>query len=152
VKEVVKKKGEYYLEIREANLVLGYRRADFVRETSISSSEPFDVDAQGISFNVQLGARSEWTTCLTVRPAIDEEVQRPTHPSRAAAYRNPRLSLQEWVENTPSVSAYPDLLRQTYERSMVDLASLRFNPGNLGEASLPAAGLPWFMALFGGTA
>ena len=32
---------------------------------------------------------------------------------------------------------------------MVDLASLRFNPGILEEASLPAAGLPWFMALFG---
>jgi glycogen debranching enzyme len=47
------------------------------------------------------------------------------------------------------VSAYPDLLRQTYERSMVDLASLRFNPGILADGALPAAGLPWFMALFG---
>jgi glycogen debranching enzyme len=32
---------------------------------------------------------------------------------------------------------------------MVDLASLRFNPGVPADAALPAAGLPWFMALFG---
>ena len=57
VKEVLTKKGECYREIREGNLVLGYRRADFVRETSISSSEPFEVDAQGLS--IQGSARCE---------------------------------------------------------------------------------------------
>jgi glycogen debranching enzyme len=149
VKEVLTKKGQYYSEIREGTLVLGYRRADFVRETWISSSEPPEVDGQALAFNVQLGAKSEWTTYLTIRPVIGEEIQGSRHRSRPAAYRNPRRSLQEWVEKTPSVSAYPDLLRQTYERSMVDLASLRFNPGILPDGVLPAAGLPWFMALFG---
>jgi glycogen debranching enzyme len=149
VKELLTKKGQYYRQIRGGTLVLGYRRADFVRETWISSSEPAEVDGQTLVFKVHLNARSEWTTHFTVQPAIGEEVQGPTLRSRSIAYRNPRRSLQEWVENSPSVSAYPDLLRQTYERSMVDLASLRFNPGILHDGVLPAAGLPWFMALFG---
>jgi glycogen debranching enzyme len=34
-------------------------------------------------------------------------------------------------------------------RSLVDVAALRFRPNTMPERSLPAAGLPWFMALFG---
>ena len=42
----------------------------------------------------------------------------------------------------------PALLR-TYRASLSDLGALRMHP-DLGEgATLPAAGLPWFMALFG---
>ena len=40
-------------------------------------------------------------------------------------------------------------LKVTYERSLVDLAALRFSPRIAGGRSLPAAGLPWFMAMFG---
>jgi glycogen debranching enzyme len=34
-------------------------------------------------------------------------------------------------------------------RSLVDLAALRFSPPIAGNRSLPAAGLPWFMTMFG---
>ena len=37
----------------------------------------------------------------------------------------------------------------TYRRSLVDLAALRFSPPVAGGKSLPAAGLPWFMTMFG---
>ena len=40
-------------------------------------------------------------------------------------------------------------LRQVYRRSLIDLAALRFYPESVPDSSLPAAGLPWFMALFG---
>jgi glycogen debranching enzyme len=36
-----------------------------------------------------------------------------------------------------------------YHRSLIDLAALRFYPDSVPDSSLPAAGLPWFMALFG---
>ena len=39
--------------------------------------------------------------------------------------------------------------RPTYRRSLVDLAALRFSPPVAGGRSLPAAGLPWFMTMFG---
>jgi glycogen debranching enzyme len=42
-----------------------------------------------------------------------------------------------------------DPLRRTYERSLVDLAALRFHPLILPERAMPAAGLPWFMTIFG---
>ena len=40
-------------------------------------------------------------------------------------------------------------LKATYRRSLVDLAALRFSPPIAGGRSLPAAGLPWFMTMFG---
>jgi len=41
-------------------------------------------------------------------------------------------------------------LEITYRRSLVDMAALRFSPSVAGSMhSLPAAGLPWFMAMFG---
>jgi glycogen debranching enzyme len=39
-------------------------------------------------------------------------------------------------------------LVQTYHRSLIDLSALRYFPV-LSTGSLPAAGLPWFMAVFG---
>ena len=40
-------------------------------------------------------------------------------------------------------------LKSTYRRSLIDLAALRFSPPVAGGRSLPAAGLPWFMTMFG---
>ncbi|MGZ4311088.1 MAG: amylo-alpha-1,6-glucosidase, partial [Solirubrobacteraceae bacterium] len=42
----------------------------------------------------------------------------------------------------------PALLR-TYRASLSDLGALRMHPDLADDATLPAAGLPWFMALFG---
>ena len=40
-------------------------------------------------------------------------------------------------------------LARTYRASLTDLAALRVHPDIGAAATLPAAGLPWFMALFG---
>jgi len=60
-----------------------------------------------------------------------------------------KLSLEEWIEEAPTLESSWDKLGHIYWRSLVDLAALRFYPDILPAASVPAAGLPWFMALFG---
>jgi len=40
-------------------------------------------------------------------------------------------------------------LKQIYDRSLTDLAALRFSPEVAGGSAMPAAGLPWFMSMFG---
>jgi glycogen debranching enzyme len=59
------------------------------------------------------------------------------------------MSLKEWMQRAPVLESSWDKLGHIYWRSLVDLAALRFYPDISPEASLPAAGLPWFMALFG---
>jgi glycogen debranching enzyme len=150
VKDVLAKKGTQYREVRGRDLVLGYRRGDFVRETQIGSSEPAEVDGQALVFRVTVAAKSEWTTRLEVRPVTGGTVHVPKHRSGSGEARpNLRGGLEQWVENAPQVSAHPHHLARVYTRSLVDLAALRFYPDILPGASVPAAGLPWFMALFG---
>jgi glycogen debranching enzyme len=150
VKDVLAKKGTLYREVRGRELVLGYRRDDFVRETQVGSSEPAEVDGQSLVWRVRVGAKSEWMTRLEVRPVTGGEVHAPKYRGGPPTARpNLRGGLQQCVENAPQVSAQPHHLALVYARSMFDLAALRFYPDVSPGASIPAAGLPWFMALFG---
>ena len=58
-------------------------------------------------------------------------------------------SLDRWLNDAPRLESDSDSLKATYRRSLVDLAALRFSPPIAGGRSLPAAGLPWFMTMFG---
>src|SRR5262249_17679475 len=49
----------------------------------------------------------------------------------------------------PTLRCDWESLEHTYKRSLIDLAALRFSPLSAAGRSLPAAGLPWFMTMFG---
>src|SRR5207253_3277325 len=73
--------------------------------------------------------------------------------ARRAGLGNPKpdmpTSFEQWMAQAPALITDNDVLLHTYGRSLVDLAALRFRPLKTLSYSLPAAGLPWFMALFG---
>src|SRR5205814_61029 len=58
-------------------------------------------------------------------------------------------STDRWLADAPQLESDWEWLKVIYERSLVDLAALRFSPLSLKGQSLPAAGLPWFMTMFG---
>ena len=153
VKDAIPKKGEYYRENRDGKLVLGYRRESFVRETILASSiPPFRSDSSGAYFEFTLEPKATWTLELQVVPVTGKIAHQPKYAAakeRGEAKINLRGGLKEWIYSAPAVDSFPDLLRMTYQRSLIDLAALRFYPDISPPASLPAAGLPWFMALFG---
>ena len=74
-------------------------------------------------------------------------------PAAAGRHRARRRDLssdlESWVADAPTLECDWDPLKRTYTRSLVDLAALRFSPPSAGGRSLPAAGLPWFMTMFG---
>ena len=57
--------------------------------------------------------------------------------------------LEAWLASAPTLEADDPALLRTYRASLSDLAALRMHPDITAGATLPAAGLPWFMALFG---
>jgi glycogen debranching enzyme len=63
--------------------------------------------------------------------------------------RSKAADLDRWLREAPRIESDSDSLKATYRRSLVDLAALRFSPPIAGNRSLPAAGLPWFMTMFG---
>jgi glycogen debranching enzyme len=56
--------------------------------------------------------------------------------------------LAAWRRSVPEIRTPWTPLAETYRRSTADLAALRMRAGGDG-ALLPAAGLPWFMTIFG---
>jgi len=152
VKDALAKKGEFYNNVEDSRLVLGYRRQKFKRETRISASQPVKADATGLRFKVRLQAHGEWTTGVDV-VASDGVTDKGLNPkygsSEEAARPNMGTDMNTWLASVPQLTSSWRPLERTYQRSLVDLAALRFYPLLAPKESLPAAGLPWFMALFG---
>jgi glycogen debranching enzyme len=149
VKDALEKKGEYYRDVRDGKLVLGYRRDDFVLETHIDASEDPEVSEDGFVFRLLLEPHSEWNTCINVVPVAGEAGTVKYGHDADEARPNIGESLEEWRADAPKIEADWDPLPHIYRRSLIDLAALRFYSDEFGGDSLPAAGLPWFMTVFG---
>ncbi|MCW2639624.1 MAG: amylo-alpha,6-glucosidase [Dactylosporangium sp.] len=151
VKDDLAKKGKYYTRVDRRGLLLGYERETFRRETLISTTTPAHVDEHGLSFDIQVQAHGEWTTELRVSPAMPGASGQSLLPRSRGDHARPKIreDLEMWVARAPRLECDWDPLKTTYRRSLVDLAALRFSPSIAGGHSLPAAGLPWFMTMFG---
>jgi len=154
VKDALAKQGEHYARVDDGRLVLGYRRDSFIRETWISATaEEADLAVDGIRFRLEIAPQGEWTTCLDVATAVNAFGEAPLRPKyghgETRARPNMRLTLEDWLAQAPDLDTDWRALERTYERSMIDLAALRFYPPILPGHALPAAGLPWFMTVFG---
>lgn len=148
VKDALAKKGQTYRRLESQRIVLGYRRERYVRETWITATGEALLDEAGLSFRVVLGPHGRWSTSIDVHPASAQDVvmRAPTvvrDPTRR------RDKVERALAEAPHIVSSWLPLVQTYQRSIVDLAALLFFPPNLPEGALPAAGLPWFMTLFG---
>jgi glycogen debranching enzyme len=149
VKDALKKKGTYSARAKGGKLVLAYVRGTFGRSTVISSSEPARVDKNGLGFKIRIGPHGKWSTELDVATEAlgFEEMRRIEDPAKSR--RRMRQNLARWIDRAPRLESDQEPLKATYRRSLVDLAALRFSPQVAGGRSLPAAGLPWFMTMFG---
>jgi glycogen debranching enzyme len=152
VKDALEKKGTYTTSVRNGRLVLEYERAKFGRATVISSSAPARVDENGMTFKARIEPHGRWETRLdVVATGLTTGNVRTGDRGDLRGHRRKGMAanLDRWLADAPRVECDWDSLRSTYRRSLVDLAALRFSPPIAGNRSLPAAGLPWFMTMFG---
>ena len=153
VKDALQKKGSYANRAEEGSLVLTYRRDSYERSTAISSSQPCTFDENGLTFAITIGPHAAWTTELDVAIEMPGQEQDGDGQSLAKQVKRPitnmAQNLARWLDEAPRLACDWETLVRTYRRSLVDLAALRFSPLTAGRHSLPAAGLPWFMTLFG---
>ncbi|PZW02293.1 Glycogen debranching enzyme (alpha-1,6-glucosidase) [Micromonospora phaseoli] len=152
IKDTQRKNGHNTAAPGEDTLRLNYRRDAFHRETVINSSAPAQVDRKGMTFPVQIGPHGEWTTRLTVTTMIygargeDIRTLLPYSGNRTVAAIE--VEHADFVARAPKLGCDYQPLAGAYQRSLSDLAALRYESIALG-VRLMAAGLPWFMTLFG---
>ncbi len=146
VKDVLEKKGQHYSRVESDKLVLGYRRETYERETWISASGDVTITPSGLGYHFTLAPHAEWTTSIAARVSFGGLT---AHAVPRSTLGNRQVRVEQALEMAPDVRTDWLSLIRTYRRSVVDIAALRFFGAMSPDRALPAAGLPWFMAVFG---
>jgi glycogen debranching enzyme len=120
--------------------------------TQIILSQRGNVNGSGVAFRVELGPRERWEVRVDVVPVTDGEVLVPHTVERRFGDERERVrdSLAAWQLRVPQLRAEWAELGQSFGQSVSDLAALRMRGStDPGLGKLPAAGMPWFMTVFG---
>ena len=120
-------------------------------QTQVILSRPGRVEDSRVTYRVELEPRDRWDLRIDIVASSDGE---PVLPRLAESrfgdeIARVRESLAAWHLRVPQLRATWDDLAQSFGRSVSDLASLRMRGSRAGLGKLPAAGMPWFMTVFG---
>ena len=143
--------GNVHCDIGARSARLWEERDGYRRETQVTFRRQGKLSRRRMVFDLRLPARGSWKTCIDVSPVVDGDKHAPL--LGCDSFREPEpnmtLSLEEWFDQAPDLTADDDQLLGTYRTSLTDLAALRIRPSESLKWALPAGGLPWFMTLFG---
>ncbi|HEY2671199.1 MAG TPA: glycogen debranching N-terminal domain-containing protein [Rugosimonospora sp.] len=150
VKSGQAKRGKGYARAEPGRLLLGYERETFRRETAISTDAEAEFDEHGLTIRARVDPHGRWSTQLNVVPGPPVAAGLGHVPALKKRDRpDMERDLETWLQGAPRLECDWRPLTDTYQRCLVDLAALRFAPLVAAPNTLPAAGLPWFMGLFG---
>ena len=138
----------------EGRLETVHANTDFRRGVSVCPAEgkPVPVLVDGaLSFLVEIAAQGSWTTELLYRLMEGTETRDASEDSFAGRETSKQAqAAADWRAQAMRVSTPCTPLELLFEQSLDDLAGLRLPiRGTDHEAFVPAAGIPWFAALFG---
>ncbi|HVM56862.1 MAG TPA: glycogen debranching N-terminal domain-containing protein [Gaiellaceae bacterium] len=109
--------------------------------------------AGGVEYEVALGPRQRWelrVDVVTGRPGKALRAPRGVVRHFGEERARVRASLDAWQLHVPRIETSWDELEHAFGQSVNDLAALRMRTAEGdGLSRLPAAGMPWFMTVFG---
>lgn len=153
VKEGVVAAREVAFHHDDRTLVLSYERDGFQRSIAIAASRAASITRQGFAYALRLAPGEQWSTTFTATPHSAQPgatfTRREGRADLDALSRSKAAELAAWLASAPQLETQDAALARTYRASLSDLGALRLHPDLTQGATLPAAGLPWFMALFG---
>jgi len=128
--------------------------ADDGPTTQVLLSPAGEVERGVVRYALELEPRSQWRLRINVHPSALEPERGTGLASRRQIEQRfgdelarVRESLAAWQLRVPQLRASWQPLQRAFEQSLADLAALRLRDGSA--SNLPAAGMPWFMTLFG---
>ena len=106
------------------------------------------VDGSRVAFDLALEPHERWEMSVEVLPGLHEESELEI----AETLDDERETLGDvvaaWTLRVPKLRGGWESLRRAFDRSIADLAALRMRTGD-SRRPLFAAGMPWFMTVFG---
>jgi len=116
--------------------------------TRIVFSKPGRLDAGVMAFDLSLEPHEQWDLRVDVLPSLDGEIERETAEHLDDERETAGDVVAAWTLRVPRVRGGWESLRRAFDRSIADLAALRMRTGEY-RRPLFAAGMPWFMTVFG---
>jgi glycogen debranching enzyme len=137
----------------EQRLVTAYGNQDFHRSittTACRSSTPAVYANGRISFEVALAPGQVWHTCLKYDLTDGQIVQAAPDECADAAHSTESSRIMDaWRAEVLKIESSSEAFVRLYAQAIDDMAALRLPIEAHQMEFVPAAGLPWFVALFG---
>ena len=130
--------------------VLEERNGESAARTQVILSQRGQIEDGKVVYALELQPRERWELRLDILASIDGDAIPPRAAERRFGEEQTRVreSLASWQLRVPQVRADWEQLDDAFFQSVSDLASLRMRgAGRTGR--MPAAGMPWFMTVFG---
>jgi glycogen debranching enzyme len=131
----------------------GYRHADFYRAVTVSvhnSGSPVQFANGRLTFEVDLASQRSWHACLLYE--LHDGRQRLAAARQCIAQvRDSSVGrrTRSWHRRVLAVHIGEASTDDLFQQAIADLAALRLPQRAERRHFLPAAGIPWFLALFG---
>ena len=111
---------------------------------------PVRVEGDSFVWELEVAPRQLFGAVVRVELELNDALLEPMHEDFGEQQEASEGALTRWLEAAPEFESDSAALKAVYDKSIVDLAALRIE-GTLADEPyvLPAAGLPWFMTLFG---
>src|SRR5437773_2100680 len=124
---------------------------DSICLTQVLLSQPGEVEGGTVRYRIALEPREAWRLRIDVVAAADGLRTTPSRAERSFGDELTRVrdSLSAWKLRVPQLRASWEQLSYSFNQSVADLASLRMDEDPRMPGQLPAAGMPWFMTVFG---
>jgi glycogen debranching enzyme len=129
----------------------------FILQVANATSEPVFANG-GIHFHITLQPKQHWHTCLWWIPVINGEIRpiaRPCHQLLTEETDTESLRLR-WIQSATIFETENAMVTEALAQATEDLAGLRLHrhdeiakPDEEDDSWVPAAGIPWFVTLFG---
>jgi glycogen debranching enzyme len=104
--------------------------------------------AGAMAFDVSLEPHEQWDLRVDVMPSLDGEAESELAEHLDEERETVGDGVAAWTLRVPRVRGGWESLRRAFDRSIADLAALRMRTGEY-RRPLFAAGMPWFMTVFG---
>ncbi len=146
-------RGEVKTTWQNEALTTEYRNGAFQRSIVVApdgTSTPPRYANGRLFFDVILNPGETWHTCVNFIALVDDEVLEPKHTDATISVTKAGQVMANFLDVATQLHSSNVEVMATYQQALIDMGALRIEVEDTGQAVwMPAAGIPWFVAVFG---
>lgn len=146
-------RGETETTWKDGKLTTEYCNGSFYRSLIAhpcqSSSQPRYANGR-LFFDVELEPGETWHTCVNFTAVAGKEIFTPEHTCVVSHKTEAKQVSEDFLAKATKLHSSNAEITEYYQQALVDLGALRIKVEDNGQDFwMPAAGIPWFVAVFG---